>query len=127
MRSGAVMSFVVAVSGGRDFKDTARVWSVLDEIHAEREITLLIEGECPAGDGGADERSRTWAKARQVNYMGIPPKQKKYGWPKCGPMRNEEMGQFSPHLWVLFPGGRGTDSARRIAAQLGIKQHEVAL
>lgn len=117
------MSRVVAVSGGRDYWNKDLIYRVLDETHAEIPITLLIEGECP--DGGADEVSRLWAKAREVNYMGVPPKVKRYGWPAAGPKRNHEMADMKPDLWVLFPGGRGTDSARKIAKACGIERLEV--
>lgn len=117
------MSRVVAVSGGRAYSNGKRVFEVLDQVHAEEPISLLIQGECP--DGGADELSRKWAKSREVNYQGVPPKVKKYGWPAAGPKRNREMGEMRPTLWVLFPGGRGTASAKAIANELEINTYEV--
>lgn len=120
---GEAVSRVVAVSGGRHYSNKRRVFDVLDEIHAEDPISLLIEGECP--DGGADELARQWAKSREVNYKGVPPKVQKYGWPAAGPLRNREMGEMRPNLWVLFPGGRGTNSAKGIAEELGIETRVV--
>lgn len=112
--------FIVAVSGGRDYTDEDHIFEVLDGIHGSRDITLLIEGGCPVGDGGADARARLWAAAREVNCLTIPPKALKHRWPSAGPYRNREMAEHKPHLWVLFPGGRGTRSAKEIAAAHGI-------
>lgn len=117
---------IVAVSGGRDYRDDAKIASVLGRLHKERGIQLLIEGECPVGDGGADERARKWAKKNEVNYMGIPPKAKKYGWPAAGPARNQEMASCKPDVWVLFPGGRGTASAKQCAVACGAEIIEVS-
>lgn len=116
---------IVVVSGGRDYRDDAKVAAVLGRLHKDRVIQLLIQGECPVGDGGADERARKWAKKNEVNYMGIPPKVKKYGWPTAGPARNQEMGSLKPDVWVLFPGGRGTASAKECALACGAEIIEV--
>jgi hypothetical protein len=113
------------VSGGRDYTDDATLNGVLDRIHAKQPITLLIEGGCPVGDGGADERARKWAKRNEVNCLSVPAKVKKHRWPAAGPRRNDEMAGFGADLWVLFPGGRGTASAKETARLFGIKIHEV--
>lgn len=110
---------VVAVSGGRDYTDDSTIYSALSLIHRAVGIKLLIEGACPVGDGGADERARRWALFNEVNSLSCPAKAKTYGWPRAGPLRNQEMATFSPSLWVFFPGGKGTASARGIA----IHQH----
>lgn len=121
------MADIVAISGGRYYRDKETAWSVLDKVHQERGIRLLIQGECPVEDGGADELARRWAISRQVNYVGIPPKVNQYGWPSAGPMRNEEMARLKPALWILFPGNKGTDSARKIAEREGIEVLEVPI
>lgn len=38
------MSFVLAVCGGRDYSDSARVFQSLDRVHAKRRITILVHG-----------------------------------------------------------------------------------
>lgn len=116
---------VVAVSGGRRYSDDARLNAVLDRIHRARGIRQIIEGGCPVGDGGADERTRKWAKKNQVNCLSIPPKEDKYGWPSCGPRRNREMGQEKIDLWVFFPGDRGTADARSVAVSIGCEILEI--
>lgn len=113
---------ILAVSGGRDYNDVRTLSNVLDSVHAIYKIRLLIQGECHVGNGGADEMTRLWAKARQINCLSVPAKSNLFGWPAAGPKRNEEMADFcfpdfriSPEYWLLFPGGRGTESARNIA------------
>jgi hypothetical protein len=122
---------IVLVSGGRDYTDDKRINSILDLVHKTLGIELLIEGACPVGDGGADERARKWAKRNEVNSFSVPAKAKKYGWPSCGPKRNEEMGflgginKHMDSLWILFPGGRGTESARKVAIAEGYTRLEI--
>jgi hypothetical protein len=114
---------IVAVSGGRDYTDAGKVNEVLGKLHSERGIALIIEGGCPVkrNGGGADGLARKWAEANEVNCLTIPPKSKRFGWPSCGPIRNQEMSRMKPELWVLFPGGRGTASAAEVAQQAGIE------
>lgn len=112
-------SIIVAVSGGRSYADTKRVFDVLDTLHKSRPIGLLIEGGCPVGDGGADTCARRWAVSRQVNCLTIPPKSNLHHWPAAGPLRNKEMASWKPDVWVLFPGGKGTQSARGQAELCG--------
>lgn len=117
---------VVAVSGGRDYKSDTFINHTLDFVNEHVGIRLLIEGGCPVGDGGADERARKWAKRNEVNCLSVPAKSKQYGWPACGPKRNHEIGEMKPELWVLFPGGKGTLSARKVAEEKGIARIEIA-
>lgn len=124
---------VCAVSGGRDYTDDKRLISTLDFIHKTVGIELLLEGGCPVGDGGADERARKWAKKNEINCLSVPAKPSKYRWPAAGPKRNAEIGYLlgerrkigNDALWILFPGGRGTASAREVAAENGITRYEV--
>jgi hypothetical protein len=117
---------LLAVSGGRDYTDATKVDHVLGTIHKTVGIELLIQGECHVGHGGLDELSRKWAKKNEVNCMSVPAKSRKYSWPAAGPMRNNEMAAMKPCAWALFPGGKGTDSARRIAQEKGIRIIEVS-
>lgn len=114
---------IVAVSGGRDYGDRDKVYSVLDGIHKARTIELLIQGQCYKG--GADRLAEDWAQSREVNCMSIPAKTKKHGFKSAGPIRNEEIGSCKPCIWVLFPGGAGTASAKRCAEACGAEIIEV--
>lgn len=117
---------IVAVSGGRDYADHAKVDEVLGRLHKDQGIELIIEGGCPVGHGGADELARKWAKRNEVNCLSVPPKSKVFGWPSCGPQRNQEMALMKPDIWVLFPGGKGTLSAAEAAERAGVKIVRVA-
>lgn len=124
---------VCAVSGGRDYTDDKRLIATLDFIHKTVGIELLLEGGCHVGDGGADERARKWAKKAEVNCLSVPAKSKRNGWPSAGPKRNAEMAYLmgerkkvgNDALWVFFPGGKGTASAKNIAAENGITRYVV--
>lgn len=106
------VDITVCVSGGRAYTDTKRIFEVLDTLHKGRPISLLIEGGCPIGDGGCDARARYWAKSRMVNCLTIPPKKSLLEKPSAGPLRNHEMACWKPDVWILFPGDKGTQSAR---------------
>ena len=116
---------IVAASGGRNYTDDRRIAGVLGRIHERLGIELLIEGACPVGDGGSDSRCRAWAIKHEINCLSVPPKVKKHHWPAAGPRRNQEMGEMTPSVWVLFPGGRGTANAREVAERLEIPIVEV--
>lgn len=52
----------VLVCGGRTYASKARVFAVLDLIHARIAISCLIQG----GASGADDLARLWARERGV-------------------------------------------------------------
>ena len=56
------------VCGSRVWTDQARLIQVLDEIHALKPITCLIEGEAR----GADKMARQWAIANKVPVEAYP-------------------------------------------------------
>jgi hypothetical protein len=109
----------ILVTGGRGYRDRARVFAELDRIHAKEPIRVLIHG---AG-GGLDLLGEQWAKAREVAYRGYPAEWNKHGAP-AGPRRNERMlclehdpPESRIDLVVAFPGGKGTaDMVRRARA-----------
>jgi hypothetical protein len=92
---------------------------VLDGLHKQRSIRLIIEGGCPVGHGGADACAREWARSRRVNCLTIPPKADLRVNPSAGPARNAEIATWKPDVWVLFPGGKGTASAHQHARACG--------
>lgn len=125
-------NLIVAVSGSRKYQNAIRMNEILDDLHRQRIIKLLIQGECPEKnpegvDGGADELARLWAKHNEVNSVSVPPKSRKIRWPGCGPARNREMAKWMPppQVWVMFPGAVGTQSARDIADEFHITRLEV--
>lgn len=104
---------VVLVTGGRSYADRAHVFAVLDAIHAERPIAVIVEGAAR----GADQLASEWAVAREVENKRMPADWNAHG-KGAGPRRNTAMaGRLRSHahaygqdsvLVVAFPGGRGT-------------------
>lgn len=101
------------VFGGRYYGDRARVWRMLDGIHAKHGIAVVIEGRCPYG--GADLHAQKWAEDRGVENIGFP----MVG--RAGPARNSRMlAEGQPTHALGFPGGRGTaDMAGKAITALG--------
>lgn len=107
----------ILVCGGRDFNDAEAVMRALDKLHAERGITLVIEG----GATGADAGARHWASATGVDVRTFWADWQTYG-RRAGPLRNARMiDEGRPDGVVAFPGGRGTDDMIRQARTAGIK------
>ncbi|ODP39369.1 hypothetical protein BFL28_10530 [Sphingomonas turrisvirgatae] len=108
------------VFGGRYYSDRARVWRMLDGIHAKHGIAVVIEGRCPYG--GADLHAQEWAENRGVPNKGFP----MVG--RAGPARNSRMlAEGKPTHALGFPGNRGTaDMAAKAIAALGAERvHQV--
>lgn len=93
----------IIVCGGRDYTDYEKVYETLDELHAKKPISLVIEG----GANGADSLGRAWAITRNVPRLTMKADWKAHG-PAAGPIRNGEMLKHSPDMVVAFPGGKGT-------------------
>ena len=107
----------VLVCGGRDYDNKPRVYEVLDRIHAEHTIGLLICGDAK----GADALARRWCTKHGIPLAVFPP-----AWGKlrktAGPIRNTWMLKFmKPHLVVAFPGGRGTQNMLTQSEEAGAK------
>lgn len=114
----------VIISGGRDYQDESFVWRVLDYVHKERGITLLIEG----GARGADRHGRNWAIDRGVSYHTEPAEWDKYD-KAAGAIRNRAMLKIEGVAGVIaFPGGRGTrdmvKAARQAKVPVYLPSHE---
>lgn len=94
----------VLVCGGRDYKNKTHLFNVLDAIHQEQPITLIIEGEAR----GADQLSALWASSRKVELLPFPADWDRFGL-GAGPIRNTQMLiEGKPELVVFFPGKTGT-------------------
>jgi hypothetical protein len=92
------------VCGGRYYDNRALAFKVLDAVHAERPVTLVIEG----GASGADTLAREWAVARGIARRTFEAHWITQG-PAAGPIRNRLMiTEGRPTRAVAFPGGRGT-------------------
>lgn len=121
------MSFIVAITGGRDFYDYPHMKRVLGAVHRQRPISVIRNG----GMTGADALSSYWAYENKVDTECFGAK-----WGsldrRAGPERSREMlswgecgnccttRHWEPDLLVAFPGGRGTNTAVDIARELNI-------
>lgn len=108
------------VCGGRDYSDRVKVFSLLESIHAKRNITVLIEG----GAGGADSLARAWARNAGVICATVNAVWDKRG-RGAGPQRNTAMLSLNPDGVLAFPGGRGTANMVQQAKDAGVKVVEV--
>lgn len=115
----------VLVCGNRDFTDTMFLYNTLDLIHADKTITVVIEGEAP----GADTMSRLWAEHNGVSVKRFPANWRRYGH-QAGPIRNRQMlREGCPELVVAFkkPGAKSTGTNHMIAiskaAGLEVEEH----
>lgn len=125
----------VLVCGGRDYRDKARVAEVLDNIHAETPISMVIQGDAT----GADALAKSWALSRGIRVAEVSALWHSYG-PSAGPLRNKAMlsllgvgdspvgalGEAQPrHMVIAFPGGRGTKSMVTLTKAAGLSVMEV--
>lgn len=121
----------VLVCGGRNFADYAMVAAVLDKVHAQSPITLLIHGDCNNPDDpkfkgeltilGADQLAARWARRKAIPYLSHPADWDKFSG-QAGPIRNGEMArQWRPKVVIAFPGDRGTNNMIKQARELGIE------
>jgi len=103
-------------------RERLQLTEVLDQIHVERSIALLIHGDARCADRLAGE----WAQDR-----GIPCRPFPADWQKhrraAGPIRNKQMlVEGMPDLVVAFPGGRGTANMVGQARAAGIDVIEIS-
>lgn len=120
------------VCGGRNYRDWKRVWDVLDDIHTETPITLLIDGAA----SGVDSFAHKWAVDAGIPTERYPAKWDDLDWPGAKPKQREDGSMYDsaagyrrnaemlekgkPDLVVAFPGGRGTDMMTGLASLKGI-------
>ncbi len=118
---------ILWVAGGRDFGDWESMKHHLHEYATYG--TLLVTGSANGADMLAEN---VWATYYQLPYVGVPAQWDAYGKP-AGYMRNLNIaegkwlsntaGDFAwakPDLLLVFPGGKGTAHAVKIAEEHGI-------
>lgn len=87
------------VCGGRRFGKWATLKAEIEKLHAEKPITLLIEG----GAKGADRLAREWAKQAGIPVQTFEADWTTYG-KGAGPIRNEQMlREGKPDFVLAFP------------------------
>lgn len=107
------------VCGGRKYKDYKTLCKVLDNLHKERPITLLIQGEAL----GADKLAKSWAVSRGIPTTNeFHAKWKEFG-NAAGPIRNREMlDKGKPDAILAFEGGSGTADMVSAANAAGVER-----
>ncbi len=115
------MSAIAIIAGGRDLLPDLKynMWlTLLDQQHT---ILEVVEG----GAYGADEIGKMWALNRCIKVTTFRADWNKYG-RGAGPIRNLKMAEYLlaqeglKRLCILFPGGKGTASMKKIAMERGI-------
>lgn len=110
----------VLVCGGRGYSVATVVETTLNDIHSERTVTTIIQGEAK----GADRLGKRWAIGRGIETIDCPANWTLYG-KSAGYIRNSYMLSMRPDLVVAFPGGRGTKMMVDIARKAGVEVIEV--
>lgn len=104
------------VTGGRNYQDKDHTFRVLDCIHQEKGIELVIHGDAT----GADALAKAWAEQNGIPQIAYPADWKTHG-RAAGPIRNRQMLTHQPDLVYAFPGGRGTADMVRAAKAAGVR------
>lgn len=108
------------IAGGRDFLIGPRQRRWLDGVNAVLGIHVVVSGCAPGADAGGEE----WADSRGIAVQRFPADWERYG-RSAGPRRNQQMADYCDgalqDACILFPGGAGTASMRRIATARGLR------
>jgi hypothetical protein len=116
------MSTIAIIAGGRDLAPDLKynMWlTLLDQQHT---IVEVVEG----GANGADAIGKSWALNRFIKITTFKADWNKYG-RGAGPIRNMNMAEYLlstndvKRLCILFPGGKGTASMKKIALDRNIE------
>lgn len=115
----------VLVCGSRYWKDRNFVYKTLNDLHAITPFSVLIEGECPIGEGGVDTMARDWANENGVPVLPFPPEFGPDGH-VLGPKRNAQMlHEGKPDIVIAFPGGKGTRNMVKQAVEASVSTEEI--
>jgi len=106
----------VAFSGGLEYQDVERIWTLLDKVLAKHPDMVLLNTCSPTG---ADLIASKWAEARNVTVVPFKPDWKRFK--KAAPFkRNEALLDVMPDGFVIFPGSGIQDNLADGARALGI-------
>jgi hypothetical protein len=111
---------VVLVTGSRDWPDSDKVWSALQEHLGGEFIAILRHGACPTG---ADAMADAWGDTQPGIAIDRMPANWGLLGKKAGPDRNSRMVRLGADVCLAFPllGSRGTIDTMRKAAEAGIR------
>lgn len=106
----------IVFTGGNDYQDVERIWSVLDRVKAKHPTMVLIHGGSPKG---AELIAAKWAASRHVPQVTFRPDWTKHA--KAAPFRrNDAMLEAMPIGVVAFPGSGISDNLGDKARAMGI-------
>lgn len=106
-------SFVVLVTGGRDYLDFLSVEAAMTSLPLTP--TLVIHG----GAKGADSLAGRWARECGVHTASVPALWGDHG-KAAGHIRNRIMLGLCPDYCVAFPGGKGTEGMVSLCEAAGV-------
>ena len=108
----------IYVSGGSDYNDYNRIWSVLDSVRAKRPQLVLMHG---GAKSGAELIASRWATNRGVPQVKFEPDFAKHGKSAAPFKRNDLVLSETPAGVIVFPGGGIQDNLFDKARQMGIR------
>lgn len=108
---------VVVFSGGVDYNNVDKIWSVLDKIQAKHPDMVLAHS---AKSRGADKIAACWAQARKVAEVGFPLISSGPNDRSAGFKRNDRMLETNPIGVVVFPGPGTVLNVATKARELGL-------
>jgi predicted Rossmann-fold nucleotide-binding protein len=116
---------IFVVCGGRDFSQDGKLFTALDQLHAQYACSLVMTG----GASGADTAADRWAQHRGIDRLIVPANWEGDG-KAAGPYRNARMLRLARGLVeagyyemrvIAFPGGNGTADMCRKARAAGVQ------
>ena len=106
----------IAFTGGNDYQDVDRIWSVLDRVKAKHPMMVLLHGGSPKG---AELIAAKWADSRKVPQVAFRPDWTKHN--RAAPFRrNDAMLEALPIGVVAFPGSGISENLADKARASGI-------
>ena len=106
----------VALTGGSDYQDHARIWTALDRVRAKHADMVLLHGGSPKG---AEHIAALWCRERCVAQVVFRPDWAKHR--NAAPFkRNDQMLEAIPIGVLVFPGNGVSANLADKARKLGI-------
>lgn len=103
---------IIAVTGGREFRDR----ELVDWMLSKYKVSVIVHGGCR----GLDTIVAQWASDHGIPTLEFKPDWETHG-AIAGPIRNRKMLlEGKPNLLIRFTGGSGTANCANFAKQLGI-------
>ena len=108
---------VVVFTGGVDYNDVEKIWSVLDKVHAKHPGMVLAHSKKTRG---ADRIAVCWANARKVPEVGFGLNAASPDDKTAGFKRNDRMLETNPIGVIVFPGPGTVANVASKARALGL-------